>query len=317
MIDLSKKRILVTGAHGFFGKHVARNLIEKRGVREENLVAPRHADLDLRVWDDCKKAVEGVDVVFHLAANVGGLGYNKDNPGSMFYDNMVMGAQLIEAARQAGVEKFVIAGTVCCYPGNAPVPTKEEYLWQGYPEEATAPYGLAKLMLLVQGKGYEKQYGFKTNFLIPTNLYGPDDHFDPVKSHVGAALVARFVEAAKSGAPYVEVWGTGKASREFIYIEDAAEGMILAAERCETSDPVNLGTGIETPIKEIAELIKKLTGFKGEIRWDATKPDGRLRRMLDVSKAKREFGFEAETPLEEGLKKTIAWYKGNTGNIRG
>ena len=312
MIDLSKKKILVTGAYGFFGRHLVRNLVEKRGVSQENLVLPRRADFDLRVWEHCKKVVEGVDVIFHLAANVGGLGYNKENPGSMFYDNIIMGTQLMEAARQTGVEKFIVTGTVCCYPEDAPVPTKEEHLWQGDPEENTAPYGLAKLMLLVQGRGYEKQHGFKSIFLIPANLYGPEDHFDPTRSHVTAALVKRFVDAVKNDAPYVEVWGTGNASREFIYIEDAAEGMVLAAERGETSTPINLGTGVETPIKEIAELIKKLTDFTGEIRWDATKPDGRLRRKLDVSKAKRELGFEAKTPLEEGLKKTIEWYKENT-----
>ena len=312
MLELSQKKILVTGGHGFFGRHLVKNLVEKRCVLQENLVLPRREDFDLRVWEHCKKVVEGVDIVFHLAANVGGLGYNKENPGAMFYDNMIMGTQLMEAARQAGVEKFIVTGTVCCYPGDVPVPTKEEYLWQGYPEEITAPYGLAKLMLLVQGKGYERQYGFKSIFLIPTNLYGPEDHFDPAKSHVTAALIKRFVDATKNNIPYVEVWGTGKASREFIYIEDAAEGMVLAAERCNTSDPVNLGTGIETPIKEIAELVKKLTDFKGEIRWDTTKSDGRLRRMLDVSRAKREFGFEAKTSLEEGLKKTIVWYKEST-----
>ena len=312
MIKLSQKKILVTGARGFFGKHLVRNLVEKRKVPQDSLFLPTREELDLRTWEGCKKAVEGVDVVFHLAANVGGIGYNKANPGFMFYDNIAMGIQLMEAARQAGVEKFIAAGTVCCYPGDALVPTKEEYLWQGYPEEITAPYGLAKLMLLVQGQSYEKQYGFKSVFLIPTNLYGPEDHFDPAKSHVAAALVKRFVDATRTSASYVEVWGTGKASREFIYVEDAAEALVLAAERYEKSDPVNIGSGIETPIREIAELIKNLTGFKGEIRWDTTKPDGRMRRRLDVSRAKQEFGFEAKTSLEEGLKKTIAWYEKNS-----
>ena len=311
MIKLSQKKILVTGARGFFGKHLVRNLVEKRKVPQDSLFLPTREELDLRTWEGCKKAVEGVDVVFHLAANVGGIGYNKANPGSMFYDNMMMGTQLMEAARQAGVEKLIAVGTVCCYPGDAPVPTKEEYLWQGYPEEITAPYGLAKLMLLVQGQAYEKQYGFKSIFLIPTNLYGPEDHFDPAKSHVAAALVKRFVEAARTSALYVEVWGTGKASREFIYVEDAAEALVLAAERYEKSDPVNIGSGIETPIREIAELIKNLTGFKGEIRWDTTKPYGRMRRRLDVSRAKQEFGFEAKTSLEQGIKKTVAWYEKN------
>ena len=312
MIKLSQKKILVTGAHGFFGKHLARNLAEKRNVPQDSLFLPARAELDLRTWEGCKKAVEGVDVVFHLAANVGGIGYNKANPGSMFYDNIIMGIQLMEAARQADVEKFIAAGTVCCYPCDAPVPTKEEYLWQGYPEEITAPYGLAKLMLLVQGQAYERQYGFKSIFFIPTNLYGPEDHFDPAKSHVVAALVKRFVDATRTNASYVEVWGTGKASREFIYVEDAAEALALAAERYEKSDPVNIGTGIETSIREIAELIKKLTGFKGEIRWDKAKPDGRMRRRLDISRAKQEFGFEAKTSLEQGIKKTIAWYEQNS-----
>lgn len=311
MIDLSQKKILVTGGHGFFGKHIVRNLVEKRRVPKENLFLPTQEELDLRVFENCKKAVEGRDVVFHLAATVGGVGFNKEHPGEMAYDNVVMGSHLMEASRLAGVEKLVVVGTVCCYPEDAPVPTPETALFKGYPEEITAPYGFAKLMLLVQAKAYEKQYGFRSIFLFPTNLYGKEDHFEAERSHVAAALVKRFIEAAKTDAPYVEVWGTGKASREFIYVEDAAEGMVLAAERYEKSDPVNLGTGIETPIKDIAELLKKLTGFKGEIRWDATKPDGRLRRSLDVSKAKQEFGFEAKTSLEEGLRKTIEWYRNN------
>lgn len=310
-IDLSQKKILVTGAHGFLGKHLVENLLTKRKIPKENLFLPTRQELDLRQWENCKEAVEAVDIVFHLAADVGGIDYNREKPGQIFYNNIIMGVQLMEAARLAGVEKFITVGTACCYPYNAPVPTKEESLWQGYPEEITAPYGLAKLMLLVQGQAYFKQYGFKSIFIIPTNLYGPEDHFDSMHGHVIPALIKRFFDAKKVSAPFVEVWGTGKASREFLYVKDAAEALVLAAEKYEKLEPVNIGTGVETPIKELAELIKKLTGFQGEVRWNTAKPEGRLRRSLDVTRAKRELGFIAQTSLKEGLKATIDWYEKN------
>lgn len=309
MIDLSQKNILITGGHGFLGGNLVKNLIERRKVPRESIFLPSQNELDLRNFENCKKAVDGKQVVFHLAANVGSIEYNRQNPGAMFYDNMVMGANLMEASRLAGVEKFIVVGTVCCYPQDVPIPTPETALFKGYPEPITAPYGFAKLMLLVQGKAYQEQYGFRSVFLIPTNLYGPGDHFDSEKAHAAAALIKRFVDAVDNNTSAVEVWGTGKAHREFIYVDDAVEALALAAEKYEKSDPINIGTGKETSIKEIAELIAKLTGFQGEIHWDTSKPDGRLRRNLDVARAKEEFGFQASTPLEEGLAKTIAWYR--------
>ena len=308
MINLAQKKILVTGAHGFLGKHLKRNLIEKRKVPRENLFLPKKEEFDLRKWENCQKAVSDQDIVFHLAANVGGIGFNKAKPGELFYDNAIMGIQLMEAARQTGVEKFITVGTTCAYPKFTPLPFKEEDIWLGYPEEVTASYGLAKKMLLVQAQAYALQYGFNSIFLMPTNLYGPEDNFDPNFSHVIPALVKNFVDAKKNNQSFVEVWGTGKATREFLYVKDAAEGLILAAERYDSPESINLGTGIETPIKDLVKLISNLSGFKGEIRWDASKPEGQPRRFLDVSKAKKEFGFEARTSLEQGLSETINWY---------
>ena len=308
MIDLSKKKILITGAHGFLGKHLVKNLLEKRRVPKENLFLPSFEELDLRKWENCKKAVRGQDIVIHLAAKVGGIGLNREIPGEMFYDNAVMGIQLMEAARQAGVEKFVALGTICCYPKFTPVPFKEEDLWSGYPEETNAPYGLAKKMLLVQAQAYRQQYGFNAIFLMPVNLYGPGDNFDPKRSHVIPALIRKVNEAKREEKNYIEVWGTGKATREFLYVEDGAEGIILATEKYDKPEPVNLGSGMEISIKDLVELICKLMDFKGEIRWDATKPDGQPRRRLDTSRAEQEFGFVAKTNFEEGLKKTIEWY---------
>jgi GDP-L-fucose synthase len=309
MIDLTKKKILITGAHGFWGKYLVKNLIEKRGVPKENLFLPTFEELDLRKWEDCQKAAAGQQVVIHLAAKVGGIGYNLAKPGEIFYDNIVMSSHLMEASRQAGVEKFVAIGTVCAYPKFTPVPFKEENLWQGYPEETNAPYGLAKKMLLVQAQAYRQQYGFNAIFLLPLNLYGPGDKFEVSHSHVIAALIRKVYEAKKQGKDYIEAWGTGKATRGFLYVEDAAEGLALATERYDKSDPVNLGTAFEISMKDLAELICKLMNFKGQIHWDASKPDGQPKRGLDVSLAKKEFGFEAKTSFEEGLKKTIEWYE--------
>ena len=300
--------VLVTGGAGFLGSSLVRTLKE-HGLAEENIRAPRSRDLDLRRWENCVTAVENVDLVIHLAAKVGGIGYNMANPGSLFYDNAIMGIQLMEAARQADIEKFVAVGTICAYPKFTPVPFREEELWNGYPEETNAPYGLAKKMLLVQAQAYRQQYGFNAIYLLPVNLYGPGDNFDPVSSHVIPALIKKFVEAVESGAESVEVWGTGAASREFLYVDDAAEGIALAAERYDKPDPVNLGAGFEITIRDLATLIADLTGFTGEIVWDTTRPDGQPRRCLAVSRAEQEFGFRAKVDFREGLERTIAWYR--------
>lgn len=311
MIDLSKKKILITGAHGFVGGHMVKNLIDKRGIPRQNLFLPTIEELDFRKWEDCQKAVDEQEVVIHLAAKVGGIGYNRDVPGEMFYDNIIMGTHLMEAARQAGVEKFVAIGTICAYPKFTPIPFREEDLWMGYPEETNAPYGLAKKMLLVQAQAYRQQYGFHAIYLLPVNMYGPGDNFDPRSSHVIPALIKKVYDAKKEGRKDIEVWGTGKATREFFYVEDAAEGILLATERYDGSDPVNLGPGMEISIKDLIETICKLMNFEGEIRWDRSKPDGQPARCLDVSRAQREFAFRATTPFKEGLLRTIQWYERN------
>ena len=308
MINLSKKKILVTGADGFLGNHLVRNLLEKRGVPKNNLFLPTFRDLDLRKWENCQKAVKGQEIVIHLAAKVGGIGANKIKPAEFFYDNSIMGIQLMEAARQAGIEKFVAIGTVCAYPKFTSVPFKEENLWDGYPEETNAPYGLAKKMLLVQAQAYRQQYGFNAIYLLPVNMYGPEDNFDPEASHVIAAIIRKIYEAKKEGKNYIEAWGSGKPTREFLYVEDGAEGILLATEKYDKPEPVNLGSGVEISIKDLAELICQLMNFKGEIRWDTTKPDGQPRRMLDTGRAKEEFGFIAKTDFKEGLQKTIDWW---------
>lgn len=302
----TNKRVTVTGGAGFLGSY----LVEKLRRRScQNIFVPRNKDYNLvemkavqRVYQDAKP-----DIVIHLAAVVGGIGANRANPGRFFYDNLMMGVQMMEQGRQLGIEKFVALGTICCYPKFTPVPFKEEYLWNGYPEETNAPYGLAKKMLLVQSQAYRQQYGFNSIFLMPVNIYGPGDNFDPESSHVIPALIKKFIDAQPQ--PSITVWGTGKPTREFLYVEDAAEGILSATEKYNKSDPVNLGAGFEISIKDLAELIVKLTGFKGKIVWDTTKPDGQPRRCLDTSKAGKEFGFKAKIPLEEGLKKTIEWYK--------
>jgi len=307
LISLKGKRIAVTGGAGFLGSFVVERLKE----RGAEVFVPRKADYDLVDRDACKRMYEDskAQIVIHLAAKVGGIGANRENPGSFFFENLMMGAQLMEEARLRKVEKFVALGTICAYPKFTPVPFREENLWNGYPEETNAPYGLAKKMLLVQSQAYRQQYGFNSVFLLPVNLYGPGDNFDPASSHVIPALIKKCMDAINAGEPSITVWGTGRATREFLFVEDAAEGIVLAAERYDKADPVNLGAGFEISIKDLVHIIARHTGFEGEIIWDATKPDGQPRRCLDTSKAEREFGFKARTGFEEGLRKTIDWYK--------
>lgn len=307
MIDLTKKKILITGAHGFLGKHLIGHL-QDLGIPSKNLFLPIAKDLDLRTLNACKKAIKGQDIVIHLAAKVGGIGFNQKAPGELFYDNAIMGIQLMETARKEGVEKFVALGTICCYPKFTPVPFKEENIWDGYPEETNAPYGLAKKMLLVQSQAYRSQYGFNAIFLMPVNMYGPGDNFNPQSSHVIPAIIKKCIDAKKKKAKKIILWGTGKATREFLYVEDAARGIVLATEKYDKAEPVNLGSGKEISIKDLAKLVKELTGFKGKIEWDKSRPDGQPRRCLDTSRAKKEFGFEAKTDFKKGLKKTIEWY---------
>jgi GDP-L-fucose synthase len=309
------ERILVTGGAGFLGSFVVEKLIRERGVDTQRIFIPRSREYDLRVWENCVKVTEEVDLVIHLAARVGGIGFNRENPGSLFYDNALMSIQLMEAARINGVKKLVTLGTICAYPKFTPVPFKEENLWNGYPEETNAPYGLAKKMLLVQVGAYRQQYGFNAISLLPVNLYGPRDNFDPKSSHVIPALIRKCVKATEEGEKKIVVWGTGRPTREFLYVEDAAEAILLAVEKYDKPDPVNIGAGFEISIKDLVELIAKLTGFKGEFIWDATKPDGQPRRMLDVTKAEKQFGFRAKVSLEGGLKRTIDWYRANKGPI--
>lgn len=305
-MNLMGKKILVTGGAGFLGSFVVQELL-RRGVPKKNISVPRSKKTDLRNISECRKTVRGKDVVIHLAAKVGGIGANRAKPGEFFYDNLIMGVELMEAARIAGVEKFVAVGTICAYPKHTPVPFKEGDLWNGYPEETNAPYGLAKKMLLVQAQAYRQQYGFNAIYLLPVNLYGPRDNFDPASSHVIPALIKKVADAKKARKKYIEVWGSGKATREFLYVEDAAKAIVLAAEKYEKADPVNLGSGKEISIHDLVKTICRLMDFKGEIRWDRTKPDGQPRRLLDVSRAEREFGFRAKTDFEEGLRKTINW----------
>ncbi|RKX53254.1 MAG: GDP-L-fucose synthase [Thermotoga sp.] len=303
------KKILVTGGAGFLGSYLVEKLIRERNINPENIRIPRSKDIDLRKWENCVDAVKDIDVVIHLAAKVGGIGYNQKYPATLFYDNAIMGIQMMEAARQENVEKFVAIGTICAYPKFTPVPFKEENLWNGYPEETNAPYGLAKKMLLVQAQAYRQQYGFNAIYLLPVNLYGPRDNFHLEYSHVIPALIRKMVDARNKGEKKVVVWGTGNPSREFLYVEDAAEGIILATEKYNKPDPVNLGAGKEIKTKDLVNLIAELTGYKGEIIWDTSKPDGQPRRCLDTSKAEKEFGFKAKTDFREGLMKTIRWYE--------
>ena len=301
------RRVLVTGGRGFLGTAVIQRL-EAAGAR--SIIAPSSRDYDLRDRAAIRRVIEDSrpDTIIHLAAIVGGIGANRENPGRFFYENAIMGIELIEQSRLAAVDKFVTIGTVCAYPKFVPVPFREEDLWDGYPEETNAPYGLAKKMLLVQGQAYRQQYGFNSIYLLPVNLYGPGDNFDPASSHVIPALIKKCVDAVRRGDHVLEVWGTGSASREFLYVDDAAEGIVLAAERYDGEEPVNLGVGREITIRQLVELIARLTGFEGEIRWDTSKPDGQPRRALDVSRARDWFGFEAHTSFEVGLQRTISWY---------
>ena len=304
------KKILLTGGEGFLGSFIQKKL-SLRGVDKSNIIIPDIKDCDLRIWENCKKSVKGIDIVIHLAASVGGIGFNKKYPGSLFYDNAIMGIQLIEAARQEGVKKFVAIGTICAYPKFTPVPFKEEELWNGYPEETNAPYGVAKKMLLVQLQSYREEYGFNGIYLLPVNLYGPKDNFHLEHSHVIPALIRKMIDARENDEETVTVWGTGEVSREFLYVDDAAEAILLASEKYNGIEPVNLGVGKEIKIKELVDLIVELTGYKGKVIWDSSRPDGQPRRSLDVSRAKKEFSFAAEMDFQEGLKNTIEWYEKN------
>ncbi|HKC12950.1 MAG TPA: GDP-L-fucose synthase [Vicinamibacteria bacterium] len=307
-MNLAGRRIVVTGGAGFLGRHVVAEL-RRSGVTE--VVVPRRKDYDLVERQAARRLLQEArpQLVLHLAARVGGIGANRENPGSFFYDNLMMGVQLLEECRLQGIAKVVTVGTICAYPKFTPVPFREEDVWNGYPEETNAPYGLAKKMLLVQGQAYRQQYGLDVIHLLPVNLYGPHDNFDPTSSHVIPALIKKCEEALAQGAGAIEVWGTGKASREFLYVEDAARGICMAAADYSGPEPVNLGAGFEITIKDLVELIAGLVGFKGQIRWDPNKPDGQPRRCLDISRAEREFGFRATTGFEEGLRRTIEWYR--------
>ena len=305
----AQPRILVTGGSGFLGQHVLSTLAA-RGY--QNVVAPRHADYDLTQADQVAACMREVrpDAVVHLAAVVGGIGANRVRPGDFFYQNLVMGAHLMEEARQVGVQKFVAIGTVCAYPKFTPVPFREDHLWEGYPEETNAPYGLAKKMLLVQAQAYRDQYGFNAIYLLPTNLYGPGDNFDPASSHVIPALIRKCLEAQDRGESHITIWGTGQATREFLYVRDCAEGIASALERYESSEPINLGSNEEIRILDLARHIAEATDFKGEIRLDTTQPDGQPRRKLDTSAATDAFGWQATTDFPTGLRTTVEWYRG-------
>jgi len=307
------KRALITGGHGFVGQHLLEGL-KKRGCKE--IIAPQRSEYDLRKEESIAKLykVAKPDLIIHLAAVVGGIAVNKKYPATFFYDNLIMGVQLIEQARLFNINKFVAIGTICAYPKFTPVPFKEENLWEGYPEETNAPYGLAKKVLLVQAQAYRQQYGLNCIYLLPVNIYGPGDDFNLETSHVIPALIKKCIEAKEEKKDSITVWGAGKASREFLYVEDASEGILLASEKYNKPEPVNIGAGFEISIKDLALLIAKLTNFKGRIIWDTSKPEGQPRRCLDVSKAKKEFGFEAKVDFEEGLKRTVDWYLPERGS---
>jgi len=313
MSFLKGKRILVTGGSGFLGSYLVKKL-ELRSPAE--IFIPRRANYDLVESENVRRLYEDSrpDIVIHAAAQVGGIGANRNSPGSFFYNNLMMGTQLMEYGRRYGVEKFVAIGTICAYPKFTPVPFKEDDLWNGYPEETNAPYGLAKKMLLVQAQAYRQQFGFRAIYLLPVNLYGPGDNFDPETSHAIPAIIKKCVDAVRNGSSKVILWGTGTATREFLYVDDAAEGIVLATEHYNDGAPVNVGAGAEIRIEDLAQLIARLTGFTGEIVWDATKPDGQPRRLLDTTRAQQAFGFRARMPFDEGLRQTIDWYKSRLTN---
>ncbi|NMC46532.1 MAG: GDP-L-fucose synthase [Chloroflexi bacterium] len=311
----NNKRFCVTGGAGFLGQVVVRKLKE-RGAGE--IFIPTIEKYDLTEIHSIKQMVDDAkpDVIIHLAAQVGGIGANREHPGEFFYNNLMMGVQLMHEAWKRSVEKFIAIGTICAYPKFTPVPFREEDLWNGYPEETNAPYGLAKKMLLVQAQSYRQQYGYNAVFLLPVNLYGPGDNFNPASSHVIPALIRKCVQAVDEGRQEIEVWGDGSPTREFLYVEDAAEGILLATEKYNDSEPVNLGSGFEISIKDLVELIAGHTGYQGTFKWDTSKPNGQPRRCLDTSRAKKFFGFEAQMTFDEGLKRTIDWYQENKGRIK-
>jgi GDP-L-fucose synthase len=307
-LDLSNKRILVTGGAGFLGRQVVKQLCQA-GAKLEKITVPRSRDYDLRSLEKCQQAVAQQDIVIHLAAHVGGIGLNQEKPAELFYDNLMMGTQLIHAAYQAAIEKFVCVGTICAYPKFTPVPFKEDDLWNGYPEETNAPYGVAKKALLVQLQSYRQQYGFNGIYLLPVNLYGPEDNFDPGSSHVIPALIRKVHEAQLKGEKQLAVWGDGSPTREFLYSTDAALGIVMGTQDYNDPEPVNLGTGYEISIRDLVELICQLMEFEGEIVWQTDKPNGQPRRCLDTERAKQAFGFTSKVDFKEGLKNTIDWYR--------
>lgn len=315
MINLKDKKILLTGGYGFLGQFIFEELL-RNGAKEKNIFRPKHKDLDLLTQKNCEKAVKGMDIVIHAAGTIGGIGFSKKFPGIMFYDNVIMGIHLIEEARKAGVKKFIQIGSVCSYPKFPPrIPFREEDIWLGYPEETNAPYGLAKKTLMVQLQAYKEQYNFNGINLLLVNLYGPRDNFDPESSHVIPALIKKFIEAKEQNKQEVEVWGTGKARREFLYVEDAARAIVLATMKHNDVNPVNIGSNVEIKIKDLITIIAKLVGYRGKIVWDKTKPDGQPRRKFDISKAKKEFGFVSKMDFEKGLKNTIEWFRMNRPKI--
>jgi GDP-L-fucose synthase len=306
-LNLAGKKILVTGGAGFLGKQVIAQL-HQAGALDTDITVPRSKTCDLRSLEHCQAAVKGQAVVIHLAAHVGGIGLNREKPAELFYDNLMMGTQLIHAAYQEGVKKFVCVGTICAYPKFTPVPFKEDDIWNGYPEETNAPYGIAKKALLVQLQSYRQQYGFDGIYLLPVNLYGPEDNFNPASSHVIPALIRKVYEAKQQGVKQLPVWGDGSPTREFLFSEDAARGIVMGALHYDDAEPVNLGTNHEISIRDLVELICRLMEFDGELIWETDQPNGQPRRCLDTTRAKEAFGFTAQVSLEEGLRRTIEWY---------